>query len=76
MGGFFRTHCIWARSRRTNADTGKAEETAAVIQAAEASCQEKRDDLLAEIIADIIVRGSPGEAEDQGKRILSHLESE
>lgn len=54
----------------------KAEEIAAVIQAAEASCQEKRNDLLAEIIANIIIRESPGDAEDGGKRILSHLESE
>lgn len=54
----------------------KAGETAAVIQAAEASCQEQRDDLLAEIIANIIIRGSPGDAENRGKRILSHLESE
>lgn len=53
----------------------KAEDVNAVIQAAEASCQEQRDDLLAAIVADIIISGAPGNAEQVGQRTLLYLES-
>jgi len=53
----------------------KAEDVNAVIQAAEASCQEGRFDLLATILAEHAMRGTPGDLEQVGKRTLDLMEA-
>lgn len=53
----------------------KAEDVSAVIQAAEASCQEERVDLLATILAEHAYRGTPGNLEQIGNRTLELMEA-
>ncbi|GEM_PF-3514090 len=53
----------------------KAEDVGDVIQAARASCEEKRIDLLATFIAEHAMRGTPGNLEQLGNRTMERIEA-